>query len=384
MNLTAKRVLKVLKHPGRYGDGHGLTLVVKGPNNASWSLRYQRDGVEHWHGLGPIHTVSLGEARILAREARFKLLAGVDPIEARKAAKVQRALAAAKMMTFSEAARLFLQQHGDKWSNAEHARQWSATLKTYAEPVIGRLPVSEIDVPLVLRVLEQPMEAERGLPAGTFWATRTETANRLRGRIEQILDWAKARGYRTGDNPAAWSIIGKVLPARDAQQPHTPDLMRELRQRPGSDTRALEFLIYTAARSQEVLKARWSEIDFDAPGGPIWTVPAMRMKMRKEHRVPLSPEAVELLRSLPREGGPDGYLFVGPSPGKPLGMPALRGVLERLGRDVTVHGMRSAFRDWAGERTAFAHEVCEAALATSKAKSCAPMRAATCSISAAS
>ena len=249
---------------------------------------------------------------------------------------------------------------------AEHAR-------TYAEPIIGGLPVAEIDVPLVLKALEQPVKAERGYPADPLWSARPETANRLRGRIEAVLDWAKARGHRTGDNPAAWEVIGKVLPARGGSKHHAalpyadiPAFMASLEESGGVAAKALAFTVLTAARSQEVLKARWSEVDLDAG---IWTVPAERMKMRPEHRVPLSPPAIELLRGLYHEDdGDDGYLFIGRQPGRPLGHTTLQQLLRRMHRPTTVHGLRSSFRDWAGERTAFPHDVCEAALARIKGK----------------
>jgi integrase len=367
--LTSKRVTKALKRAGKYPDGHGLVLVVKNVNNANWNLRYQRDGRERWYGLGPVHTISLGEARTKARRARQQLLDGTDPIEARKEAKAQRALAAAKALTFVEASRRFLDQHSAKWENARHREQWSTTLKTYAEPIIGRLPVSKIDVPLVLAVLEQSIKGNHRYPGGPFWHVRPETANRLRGRIEQILDWCKARGHRTGDNPASWDVIGKVLPARGPQQHHAalpykdiPSFMGELRQRQGTAARALEFLIHTSARAQEAIEARWSELDLDAG---VWELPSSRMKMRQPHRVPLTPQVCELLRALPREGD---YVFIGAKAGQPINYRLVVLLLKSIRSDATAHGMRSTFRDWAGESTAFPHDVCEAALAHIKGK----------------
>jgi integrase len=369
MKLTAKRVAKAITRPGRYGDGHGLYLQVVNTNNASWLLRYERGGRERWLGLGPVHTVGLKDARERARVARLSLLDGIDPLEAKKAAKVQRALAAAKAMTFSEAARSYLDQHSAKWRNSVHAAQWPSTLKTYVDPILGQLPVAEIDVPLVLKTLEQKLGAARGYPAGSFWMTRPETAKRVRGRIEVILDWAKARGYRTGDNPAAWSTIGQVLPARGqiAKVQHHPALeyrelpvfMAALRALEGSAARALEFLILTAARRQEVIGAKWEEIDIEHG---VWTVPAGRMKASKEHRVPLSARTVELLESLYREAE-NPFIFIGPRRAG-LSRSAMAEVLKRAGRtDVTVHGFRSSFRDWAAERTAYPNHVVEMALA---------------------
>jgi integrase len=370
VRLTTKRVLKALKRPGRYGDGAGLYLQVVNPSNASWVLRYERSGKETMLGLGPLHTVSLAEARTRARTARLSLLDGVDPLQAKKAAKVQRALAAAKAMTFSDAVRGYLKQHESKWGNPRHALQWRTTL-AMAEPIIGSLPVSEIDIPLVLKVLEQKVEARRDIPAGPFWMTRPETASRLRGRIEKVLDWAKARGYRSGDNPAAWSVIGHVLPARRqlAKVNHHPALdyrgvptfMAALRQRHSVAAQALEFTILTAARTGETIGATWAEIDLNAK---TWTVPRDRIKAGKEHRVPLSDRVVELLKAAHRERG-NPYVFIGPRRAG-LSRAAMTQVLERMGRaDITVHGFRSSFRDWAAEQTAYANHVVEQALAHS-------------------
>jgi integrase len=276
-------------------------------------------------------------------------------------------------MTFAEATRRFLEQHSSKWESLKHRSQWENTLRTYAEPVIGALPIADIDVPSVLKVLEQSVQAERTYPAGPLWIARPETANRLRGRIEAVLDWAKARGHRTSDNPAAWEVIGKVLPARGSPKHHTalpyteiPAFMANLEERGGVPAKALAFAVLTAARTQEVLRARWSEVDLDAG---VWNVPAERMKMRREHRVPLAAATIELLRGLYREGSSDdGYLFIGAHPGRPLGYTTLQQLLKRMRQPTTVHGLRSSFRDWAGEQTAFPHDVCEAALAHVKGK----------------
>ena len=324
-NLKSKQVEKLIRagQPGAHYDGRGLRLEIKGPNSAYWVSRYQIAGVTRYMGLGSAFAFDLAQARERNRTlVRQKLADGIDPVLTRRAERAAKAAAAARAVTFAEASRRFLEQHRGKWDSAKHAAQWENTLVTYATPIIGALPVDAIDVPLVLKVLEQPVKAQRGYPAGPLWGARPETANRLRGRLESVLDWAKGRGHRHGDNPAAWSIIGKVLPARTTGKHHAalpykdlPTFMRELRAQQGVAARALEFLIYTAARSQEVIRARWSEIDLEAG---IWTVPAERMKARKEHRVPLAPEAVSLLRELPREGD-DGYLFIGTQAGKPLG-----------------------------------------------------------------
>ena len=368
-NLKSKQVEKLIRagQPGAHYDGRGLRLEIKGPNSAYWVSRYQIAGVTRYMGLGSAFAFDLAQARQRNRTlVRQKLADGIDPVLTRRAERAAKAAAAARAVTFAEASRRFLEQHRGKWGSVKHAAQWENTLVTYATPIIGALPVDAIDVPLVLKVLEQPVKAQRGYPAGPLWGARPETANWLRGRLELVLDWAKGRGHRHGDNPAAWSIIGKVLPARTIGKQHAalpykdlPTFMRELRAQQGVAARALEFLIYTAARSQEVIRARWSEIDLEAG---IWTVPAERMKARKEHRVPLAPEAVSLLRDLPREGDND-FVFIGAQAGKPLGLTTVAAQLKRMGFTVTVHGFRSAFRDWAGECTAFSHDVCEAAIA---------------------
>jgi len=369
MALTAKRVEK-LKPPGRYGDGQGLYLQINATGAKSWLLRYERGGRERMMGLGPLHTFSLKEARERARAARQQLIDGIDPLEAQQAAKAQRALAAAKALTFAQAADAYFAQHEKKWRNAKHAAQFLATLKQYALPTIGALPVSEIDVGLVLKVLEKPVEAARGYPAGPLWSARPETANRLRGRIEAVLDWATVRGHRTGDNPARWKgHLAEVLPARGAvaQVQHHPALpyaqigefLAELRTRAGVAARALEFTILTAARTGEVVGARWPEVNWKER---LWTIPAGRMKGGREQRVPLSPRALESLNSLPKERGHDFVFIAAQRAG--LSNMSMSTVIKRMGRDnVTVHGFRSTFRDWAAEMTDFPNHVIEMALA---------------------
>jgi integrase len=359
LSLTPKRIAKLLKKPGRHHDGHGLYLQVAAPTSASWLLRFMRDGRERWLGLGPLRLVGLKEARIRARDEQRKLkIDGIDPVEDKKAAKAARALAAAKAMTFVDAAKAYHLQHEAKWRNAKHSAQFLSTLKAYAFP-IGNLPVAAIDTGLVLKCIEP------------IWQTKTETASRVRGRIESVLDWATVRGYRTGDNPARWKgHLAEVLPSRGqiAKVEHhaalpwreLPTFMSELRTREGSAARALEFAILTAARTGEVIGALWSEIDFETA---TWVVPAGRMKGSREHRVPLSARAVELLQDLPREDG-DEHVFLGAQRGGGLSNMALAAVLKRMGRgQITVHGFRSTFRDWAAETTNFPNHVVEMALA---------------------
>jgi integrase len=355
VQLNAKRVATLSRRPGRYHDGHGLILVVVNSSNASWQLRYQRNGRERWLGLGPLHTVTLKDARERARAARLQLLDGIDPIDVRRAERAK----ASQAVTFKAAAEAYNALHEPKWRNAKHRRQFLASLACYAYPVLGDMKVSTIDTAAVLRVVEP------------IWLSKTETANRVRGRIESILDWATVRGHRVGDNPARWKgHLAGVLPAPGAvaRRSHYPALpwaqiaafMAELRTREDIPARALEFTILTAARTGEVIGARWSEINLETA---TWIIPASRMKSRREHRVPLSSRAVELLSGLYREQG-NAYTFIGARTKAALGNMAMPDVLQQMQRnEVTVHGFRSTFRDWAAEATAYPNHVVEQALA---------------------
>jgi integrase len=357
MGLTQKRIEK-LKTPGRYSDAHQLYLQVQSPTNKSWLFRYTFDGRERFMGLGPLHTIGLEEARERARQARKTLLDGADPLAVRAAEAAQRALEAARTITFEVAAKTYYQSHEASWKNAKHRQQFLNTLNTYVFPKIGKLPVADIDTGLVLKCIE------------SIWQDKTETANRTRGRIEAVLDWATVRGYRKGDNPARWrGHLSEVLPARGRIQKtnhhaalpfvEIPEFMSELRAREGVAARALEFTILTVARTGETIGAMWHEIDLKEK---IWTIPAGRMKASKEHRVPLSNRALEILRALPREKK-NPFVFIGSRKGGLSNM-AMASVLGRIGRDdITVHGFRSTFRDWAAERTAYPNHVVEMALA---------------------
>jgi integrase len=379
MNLTARRVAKLLSKgkPGNYYDGQGLRLEIRGESSASWSTRYQIDGVERWMGLGSAKTFTLAEARERNRRlVRQKIADKIDPVAVRLAERSVQAAAAARALTFAEAAERFLAERkaGGAWSSAKHAAQWQITLKDYALPIIGPVSVADVTSDHIFKVLEQQVPARKGYAAGTLWNTRTETAARLRARIEAVLDWATARKHRSGDNPAALKTIGKVLvrpkvvdDTRHAALPFAeiPAFMSQLRQMEGSAARALEFLILTATRSNETLGARWREVDF---GTAVWTVPPERMgktKPREEHKVPLVAETLALLGNLYRDGDDaDGFLFIGRKAGARLGSTAMIDVLARMGRsDLTVHGLRSTFRDWAAECTRFPEEVAEHALA---------------------
>ena len=362
MSLTVKGIAK-LRERGRYLDEHGLYLQVMSATNRSWLLRYERGGRERWMGLGPLHTFDLPEARERARDARKLLADGTDPLEARKAARAAQSLEAVKTMTFKEAAQKYYDDHESGWHNAKAKAQFLSTLQTYAFPFIGDLSVAAIDTPLIKRVLDP------------IWTTKTETATRVRRRIEWVMDWAMAKGYRAGDNPAAWrGNLKHLLPdkgnVRQAQHmaalpyANMAAFMAALRAREGIAARALGFLILTAARTGEVTGATWAEIDF---GAKTWTIPKGRMKMKREHRVPLSAEAMAILTALPREGD---FVFPGGREGSGLSNMAMTAVLRRMGtwvdrerRPVVVHGFRSCFRDWAGETTAYPNHVVEMALA---------------------
>lgn len=352
--LTVQR----LNRPGLHSDGAGLYLQISIAGTKSWIFRFTLNGRAREMGLGPLAIVSLNEARLKAIECRKQLLDGVDPIDERREKKKQKALDAAKNVTFEECAAAYIKAHQAGWKNAKHASQWESTLEMYAGPVIGKLPVQKIDTALVMKILEP------------IWYTKAETASRLRGRIELVLGWATVRGFRAGDNPARWrGHLATLLPKRSSVQkikhfaaiPVTEigAFMGKLRQETSISARALEFLILTAARTNEVLGAKWLEINLD---DKTWIIPAERMKAKREHRVPLSDASVavlEQMRSMPMSE----YVFPGLRPGSPLSNMALLAVLRRLKCKAVSHGFRSTFRDWTSERTNFSREVAEMALA---------------------
>jgi integrase len=371
--LTVHRVEKLVGKgtPGRHFDGEGLYLHIKSPNAASWSRRYERDGKAHELGIGPFKLLSLAEARERNRAISLLLLDGHDPIAARKAKRAELAASAARLITFKECAEAYIAANRAQWRSADHGRQWLSSLARFVYPLIGGINVGAVGVPEVLKVLEQSVPARAGFPAGKFWTVRPETADRVRGRLQLVLSFAAARGHRdAGENPAAWERLRHVLPAptklarvvQHAAMPFAdvPALMAALAGREDVAARALQFLILTAARSGEVLAATWDEIDLD---NAVWTVPATRMKAGKEHRVPLAPQAIELLRSLPTEAG-NPFLFLGPR-GQALTSSTFLRALKAAGSDVTLHGFRSSFADWAHERTGTAGIVIELALAHS-------------------
>jgi integrase len=361
MRFTQKGIAKL--KPGRYRDKEtrGLYLQVGPSLTKSWLLRFELNKRERFMGLGSYAVFSMKEARERARKEQQKLADGIDPLEAKKALRAATAREAARAITFEEATQQYYDQQERKWTNRKHAAQFLSTMKTYVYPEIGKLPVAAVDTGLVLKVLEP------------IWLNKTETASRVRNRIEAVLDWATVRSYRTGENPARWrGYLENVLPARNQIQPTENHaalpyteifaFMAALRSRTAIPARALEFLILTATRSGAVNGARWEEIDV---GAKVWTVPPSRAGTKivgnQPRRVPLSGRAIEILNSLPRVAG-NPHVFIGETQGSFIGKSMMAKMLARLRPDVTVHGFRSTFKDWAAEQTNYANIVSEAAL----------------------
>ena len=354
----SNRRIETLKAPGFYSDGDNLYLDFKEPPSKNWVFRYKRGGRARDMGLGPWPLVGLAEAREQAIEARRKLRAGIDPIDEKKAARLALKLERAKVMTFKQGAEAYIAAHEAGWKNAKHAAQWPSTLQAYAYPVFGALPVSAVDTALVMKAL-QPI-----------WGTKTETASRLRGRIESVLDWARTSGYRTGENPARWKghlenlLAAKAKIARvehHAALPYLelPAFIAELDRQDGLGALALKFTILTCTRTGEAIGAKWEEINLDER---IWTIPAERMKAGREHRIPLSPPAIAILKTL-KELPPSPFLFPA-NRRRPVSNMIMLMTLRRMGRGaLTTHGFRSTFSDWCAERTNFASELREMALA---------------------
>lgn len=348
-----------LKTPGMHfvGGVSGLALQVSPSGARSWILRATVGTKRRDIGLGGFPDVPLASAKERARMAREQIINGIDPVAERQAKKSALIAAEGKTVTFQKAAELFINAKEAEWSNVKHAAQWRATLETYAYPLVGKVLVRDIELHHILEILEP------------IWTTKTETASRLRGRLASILDWAKGRDYRTGDNPALWrGHLEHQLakPSKIAKVMHHPALpyiqlggfMAALRKHEGIGAKALEFTILTATRSGESRKAKWSEIDMNAT---IWTIPGERMKMKKEHRVPLSPAAITMLKSLPRLD--TDLVFPGSKHGSCISDMTMTAILRRMGLDVVPHGFRSTFRDWAAERTNYPRDVAEMALA---------------------
>jgi len=332
-------------------------LQVAGASR-SWILRFSLAGRRPEMGLGPFPEVTLAKARAAAVAAREQVRQGVNPIEAAKAARSASAAERAASKTFAECWRMFVGVKSPEWSNAKHAWQWGSTFETYVEPIIGQLQVQDVDTPQVLEVLEP------------IWRTKTETARRVRSRIENVLDFAIARKYREGPNPARWrGHLSHMLaaPGKIAKTEHhaalpyaqVPAFFARLREQAGQGARALELAILCASRSTEVRKATWQEVDLEER---VWTIPAERMKGRKVHRVPLSAAAVRLLKSMPRDDA-SGLIFPSAATGRALSDMTLTAVVRRMSVDAVPHGFRSSFRTWAAEQTTFPRDVVEMALA---------------------
>jgi integrase len=356
--LNALAISRITE-PGFYADGGGLYLQIGAGQAKSWVYRFTLQGKQRYLGLGSASAVTLKRARELADAARKLRAEGIDPIEARRAERLEARVEAAKTVSFKECADAYVIAHEASWRNAKHRQQWSNTLKTYVYPVFGALPVKEVDTGLILKALEP------------IWLSKPETASRVRGRIECILDWATAREYRTGTNPAAWrGHLRHLLPAKSKTRKvehhaalpfdEIPAFMADLRGRQSISARCLEFTILTAARTTEAIGATWAECKFETG---IWAIRGARMKGGLEHKVPLAPAAVSLLEQL-YERRESEYVFPGMRAGQPLSNMSMLKMLALTGRgDLTVHGFRSTFTDWAHERTNFPEIVIDMALA---------------------
>jgi len=357
--LTAHQV-KNISNRGMFCDGDGLYLQVSASGAKSWILRFHFGGKYRDMGLGSVKILTLADAREAAVEARKLRSKGTNPIEARKQQRIADRLEAAKAVTFQSCVEDYVTAHKGRWRSAKHKQQWSATLVKYAYPVFGKVPVGQIDMTLVLKVLNP------------IWETKTETASRVRGRIETVLDYARIQGFREGENPARWrGNLSIALPAKHTitevehmrSLPHTEmaDFWAQLNNYEGAGADALRLVILTATRSGEVRGATANEFDLD---NAIWTIPAKRMKAAKGHRIPLSPTAVALMRELFKQGTSD-LVFSGMKAGKPISDAIILAVLKRMEyKDrTTVHGFRSSFRIWATEIANAQREVAEAALA---------------------
>jgi integrase len=353
--LTALTVQR-LKAPGLYGDGAGLWLKISPAGTKSWVFRFMVSGKARSMGLGPLAAASLSDARQKAQEARRLILGGADPLEIRRASK---ALQAANAMTFEQCTQACIASYSPSWRNPKHRQQWTSTMKTYVYPLLGKLPVGAVAVEHVMKVLEP------------IWTEKPETAARVRGRIEAILDWATALGYRNGENPARWKgHLANLLPARlkvrrvkhHAALPYDQiaKFMADLRVQEGVSARAFEFAILTACRTSEAIRAAWDEINFETN---TWTIPGERIKAGKEHRVPLSSRSIAILQEMLKiRQGP--FVFPGGRKNQPLSTMAFLMTLRRMKRTgITAHGFRSTFRDWCAEQTNFSREVAEMSLA---------------------
>ncbi len=371
LNRLTARTVANLKEAGRYADGGGLYLQIGPTGTKAWLFMYKVDGKRREMGLGSLADVSLSDARQKAADARRTLAEGQDPLGAKRAAQDARKAQEAHP-TFGAFADQMLASKEHGWSNDKHRAQWRMTLSV-EKAEDGSFKNSGYCLPLRQLRLDQISTDDVLAILQPIWLVKSETASRVRGRIEAVLDAAKARGLRSGENPARWrGHLDTLLPKRPKLQrghhaalPYAemPAFMAELRTREALAARALEFCILTAARSGEVLGATWAEIDLDAK---LWSVPAHRMKAGRDHRAPLSDAAMTILKAiapLQPEGDGSAFLFPGQRPNRPLSAMAMEMLLRRQGKDITVHGFRSSFRDWAAEETSYPREVAEAALA---------------------
>lgn len=372
--LNALKVSRATR-PGLHGDGNGLYLQIGPTGKKAWIFRYTKEGKTRDMGLGSLDLVGLSEARAKSLDARKLLLDAIDPIEARKEAKQAAEAAAAQTVSFKDAAEQFIATNKSGWRNAKHAAQWTATLEAYAYPTIGTVSVADVAPSMVLKILEP------------IWSVKTETARRVRGRIEKILDWARARGLRAAENPARWrGLLEHMLPKlpKATLVQHHPALpysavaalMAEVAEQSGTAARALEFTMLTAARTSEVTGCRWEEIDIPLR---TWTIPKTRIKAGREHRVALSGAALDIVLEQAKMRRNE-FVFPGGREKRPLSNMAMAELLKRMRnancsvamtqvsagvrkRHFTVHGFRSSFRDWAAEQSAHSAEVAEMALA---------------------
>ena len=361
--LNSAKSVEAIKEVGYHNCAQGLYLQVSKQGTKSWLYRYTSPltKTRREMGLGSFNFVSLAQARQYAMDGKRLILNGKDPIEERKKEQIKVQLKQARNLTFKEIAEACIAAKTPEWKNAKHAQQWNNTLEAYAFPILGELPISDITTDLILRALEP------------IWITKAETASRVRQRIETIWDYGKARNYVNGENPARLrghldKILSKTVKVKQVR--HFPALpyddigvfLKELRQRKGYSALALEFLILTAARTSEIIGAKWAEIDLEKK---VWTVPAGRMKVGKEHRVPLSLRAIEILSSITSNRNLEEHVFSGWKQNKGLSNNALLALLKKMGRsNITAHGFRSTFRDWAAEEAhTFANETIELALA---------------------
>jgi integrase len=354
INRLSARRLSGLTEAGRYADGNGLYLSISENGGRRWVFLYRRHGKLREMGLGSAKSVKLAQARDLASGAREALARGLDPIEARDAAKGS--------LSFEQCADGYIADNKAGWRNAKHGDQWTNTLKEYAYSVIGKLPASDVATSHLTKILNP------------IWTEKTETASRVRSRIEAVLDWARVKGYRHGENPARWrGHLDQILPKRSKVQrvrhhpalpfAELPAFLKRLREMPGTAPKALEFTILTIARTNETIGGKIPEIDMTAA---VWSVPGERMKTGRDHRVPLTTRAIQILKEvgIKEKDNRQGPIFFGQREDEHMSNGAMLAVLDRMDMGhVTVHGFRSTFRDWAGETTPFPNEVVEMALA---------------------